>query len=445
MARKIYPGKTSFDELYSVLGFDDIKELEKKRARLFPQGNTDNEIAASSIFLASLSAIKEYREELFTEIGVKKITNQNVAVYTYTELQNPETHDRPDGLIIITSGKNSPIIEWAGFVEAKVRNNPLKDEQIERYAEYALALGIKDIITISNHLVPNPHESPVKISKRSIHLFHWSWMYLKVFAYRLIRTNSVKDPDHIYMLTELRRYFDSQKNMNHYTYMGSKWKETVKKVHSADVSSKVDSITLHNLIESYAQEEKDISLRLTDDTDFHVELFSKGNRYEQLEKMVCNSKTISSQFIINKSKDYTFTIDADFIRQEIRCYTQIEIVKGKAKAQAQTTNLVKIFESSSGHTEDIMIEAFYTRNRSMKKAIPLSQLIDEKRKKLTYSFLDKSLGDTLTSFRVSTNDHLGRDFQSGKIFIVKLEQIATRFLEQVMANLVPKKPIKARN
>ena len=133
---------------------------------MFPSGNTDNEVATTSIFLASLSAIKEYREELLNEIGITKITNYNVQLHTFTELQNTENGDRPDGLIVLTTGK-TPIIEWACFVEAKVKDKIVEDGQIEKYSDFARAIGINDIITISNVLVPNPCQSPNKIKKRN--------------------------------------------------------------------------------------------------------------------------------------------------------------------------------------------------------------------------------------------------------------------------------------
>ncbi len=433
MAKKIYLGKTSFEQLHSILGFLEYDDLELKRAKLFPIGNTEKEIAATSIFLASLSAIKEYREELFSEINVSKIKTKNASVHTYTEMQNPDTKDRPDGLVVITSGKHHPIIEWASFVESKVGNNELDNAQIQRYAEYAKTIGINDIVTISNHLVPNPLHSPVKTTHRSLNLFHWSWMYLKVVATRLIRTNSVQDPDHIFMLTEFRRYLDSNRNMNHYTYMGSKWGESVKKVHSLESNQKIDSTTLDDLVNSYIQEEKDISLQLTDRTELHVELNAKGDRVEEVSKMINESKSIKSTFIINKDKSKIFNIESDFIRQEISCSTTIEISKGKA--QSQTSNLLKYFESDSGAMDNIIIEAYYPRKRSAKKGMSLTKLFEDRDRKLFYSILDKNLGDTVKYFRIYTLDHLGRDFQSSKVFIVKLEAIAQRFLQQVMVNI----------
>ena len=73
MIKKIDFGKTNLKDLYQVFKFTSEEELNNKKSRLFPNGNTDNEVSTTSIFLASLSAVKEYREELFREIGISDI------------------------------------------------------------------------------------------------------------------------------------------------------------------------------------------------------------------------------------------------------------------------------------------------------------------------------------------------------------------------------------
>ena len=87
--------------------------------------------------LATLSAVKEFREELFLGLGINKITNKNIQLHVFTELFNLTKESRPDGLIIITSGKRFPLIEWAGFVEAKVKYEEIEKRQIERYIDFA--------------------------------------------------------------------------------------------------------------------------------------------------------------------------------------------------------------------------------------------------------------------------------------------------------------------
>jgi hypothetical protein len=418
--------------LHQVFKYSTSGEFESKRARLFPSGNTDNEVSTTSIFLSTLSAVKEYREELLSQIGIKKICNKNVSLHTYTELESDSKEDRPDGLIVVTSGKLKPIIEWVCFIETKIGSNPIDEGQVDRYATFAREVGVNSIITISNDLVTNPMQSPIKLKKRSFNLYHWSWAFLKVTAQRLIRTESIEDEDHIYILSEFRRYVDSHKKLSNYTSMGKNWKDAVKKIQALDTKQKISPFELSNVVESYIQEEKDISLQLTDRSQFHIELLIKGDRKEAVEKMLQARKVITSQFMLNQDKHNTFSVDVDFIRQEIRCYTNIVIDKGKA--QAQTTALIKMFESESGYTDCILVNAVYIRNKSKRADTPLGVLFEEKELAEPYSILDKSFGDEVKYFEVKTKDLLGRDFGSTKNFIVKLEAIVERFLEQVVVH-----------
>jgi len=432
MIKKIDCGKTHFENLYQVFKYTSPEELESKRARLFPGGNADNEVSTTSIFLSTLSAVKEYREELLSQVGIKKICNKNVSLHTYTELQSGSKDDRPDGLIVITSGKLKPIIEWVCFVEVKIGNNTIDESQVERYATFAREIGVNSIITVSNDLVTNPMQSPIKLRKRSFNLFHWSWTFLQVTAQRLIRTESIEDEDHIYILSEFKRYVDSHKKLSNYTSMGKEWKESVKLIQSLDTKQKIPPLALSNVVESYIQEEKDISLQLTSRSQFHIELLVRGGRKEAVEKMLQNRKVITSEFMLNQDKNNTFSIDVDFIRQEIRCYIGIVVTKGKA--QAQTTALIKMFESESGYTDCILVNAFYVQNKSKRTDVPLATLFREKEFAEPYSILDKSFGEEVKYFEVKTKDLLGRDFRSTKNFIIKLEAIAERFLEQVVVH-----------
>lgn len=430
MVKKIDFGKTSFKDLYQVFKYTNQEEFENKRSRLFPNGNSDNEVATTSIFLSSLCAVKEYREELLSEIGVKKIRNQNVNLYAYTELDNITSEERPDGLLVVTSGKLNPIIEWACFVEVKVGSNLLEESQVDRYATFAREVGINNIITISNELVTCPLDGPIKLRKRSFNLYHWSWAFLKVSALRLIRSNAIEDEDHIFILQELRKFIDGHKRLNNYVNMGKDWKDAVTKVHSHSIEQKIDIDSLEHIVDSYIQEEKDISLQLTAQSGIHIELITKGDRREAVAKMLQTKKTITSQFMLDKDKNNSFFIDIDFIRQEVRCYTHITVSTGKA--QAQTTKLIKLFEDDSGCTDDILVNAFYIRNRSNYSDTSLASLLEEKHQSEPYGVIDKSLGDEIKFFEVKTRDLLGRDFKSTKNFIVKLESVAYRFLMQVV-------------
>lgn len=428
--KKIDLGKTQLSELHKILKYDSAEQLDNHRARLFPKGNTQDEVSTTSIFLASLSAIKEYREELLKQIGCAKISNQNAQLHVYTEIELDANSDRPDGLIVLTTGKKNPIIEWVAFIEVKVKDNPIEHDQIKKYAEIGRSVGILNIITISNFITTTPLESPVSLPFRNVSLFHWSWTYLKVTGSRLIRNDAVEDEDHVYILTELRKYFDTHKNLKDYKRMGSDWRASVNSIHDHEAGQKVKNDLLDSIVRSYQQEEKDISLQMTDKTDYYVQLvLSKKSRAEELEEMLQSTKVITSKFMINGDKKNTFLIDVDFIRQKVKCYTTMSIDKGKA--QAQTTALVKKLESIAA-PDDMLINAIYNRKKSNNTNASLSTLMKEREEKVTYSILDAKLGEEVVIFEIKSEDNLGRDFQSVSKFVEKLENIVERFIKQVI-------------
>jgi hypothetical protein len=435
MIKKIIPGETNLENLHEVFGLNS-EELENHKARLFPIGNSESERSTVDIFLASLSAVKEYREKLFLSIGINKIKARNVNIHVYTEIEDGNKNNRPDGLIVITSGKITPIIEWTCFVEAKVGDNQLEDEQVERYSDFAREIGINDIITISNYLVTNPFASPIKSKKRNFNFYHWSWEYLRVTASRLIKIDAIEDEDHIYILSELGKYFIDNKNLKNFINMGKDWKVNAAHLQQCSPDQKIKADILDDIVNSLVQEEKDISLQLTDNSKYLVELYVKNNREDEISSMLQSQKVVTSEFILDGNRKSNFFIDIDFIRLEIRCYTNIIIEKGKA--QAQTTSLIKMFEPFAGYLEEIYVNPQYPRKRITDDTkIALSDLITEKEQGETfYSCLNKDKGDAVKCFELKTTDTLGRNFLGNKNFIVSLENIAERFLEQVMSNIV---------
>lgn len=425
-------GKTPFEDLYACLGLESQEQLNKRKVRLFPLGKAIDEVATTSIYLASLCAVKEYREELLTKLGVSKVANQNVQLQAYVEVSDKDGN-RPDGLLVLTSGKRTPIIEWVAFVESKVGNNDLQDEQISRYVEFGKTVGVKNIITISNQLVSTPNDSPVKLKGRnSCKLYHWSWQYLKVTAQFLNRTNAVKDEDHVYILEELYRYFNDHKNITNFTNMGKNWSEASIAIHDLSPEQKVKASLVDEVLTPYIQEEKDVALQLTAGTAHYVQLLTKGDRFEELSFSLQKSKTLVSSYIVDNDKSNSFDIEIDFIRQSVCCSTTVVVDKGKA--QAQTTALLKMFESESGYTDSIYIDAYYPRNKKMESQT-LAYLFKQKEEGSSYSILNKSFGDEVKKFTIRTKDLLGKDFKATKNFITQLELIAERFLTQVVVNI----------
>lgn len=257
-----------------------------------------------------------------------------------------------------------------------------------------------------------------------------------VMASKLVNDNKVEDEDHVFILNELQRYLRAHRNIQSYNNMGGKeWKEAVRKIHDYAPTQKIDKATLDVLTSSLKQEEKDISLELTESSKFYVEVDAKEDRNDEIEKMLLDSKVVTSTYIINQDKNIKFKIEIDFIRQCINCCTTQKINTGKA--QAQTTNLLKTLDKSGvGASDHILVKAIYKRNKFLNEGISVRQLLNEKEHGDQYSVLDKTLGDEIKEFEIKTKDMLHRDFQNPKNFVTRIEEIAERFVQQVMTAFV---------
>jgi len=435
MAKKIILGKTAFDDLYQYLGFESQEKLYERKASLFPIGKSIDEVATTSIFLSSLKAVKEYREELISNLGIKKITNKNIDLHIFTEVSSESNDDRPDGLIVLTSGKKNPIIEWMCLVEVKIGNNKIDDVQIERYIDFANSIGIDSILTISNQLVSDVMESVVKTkkAKKFKNLYHWSWTYVSVEAKRLLLNNMVEDQDHVFILSELRRYFDKNPNIKNFNTMDSTWKDATREVLEHGYNGKISKETMLKIIHSFKQEEQDISYQLTDRTGYYVKFkLGKIDRNEELEKTLQEEKKLCATYCINGYEKQTFNLELDLISRTLKCFTKVIIDNGKA--QAQTTRLLNAIKDPA-ISDDIKIRACYPRKKNT-KFIPLSALLKEQDQKETYSTVYKEFGDTIKEFEIMIIDDLGSDMYKNKIIVERMESLAEIFLSKVFINFI---------
>ena len=427
MARlKKLGNKTFLRDLHQIFNFDSSEEFEKKKARLFPIGKTNDENQTTSIFLSSLSAVKEYREDLLNKIGIKKINNRNIQLHVYTEIPSKSGEERPDGLIVVTSGINDPIIEWISFVESKIGNQKIDDEQIENYITFGQDLGIENIITVSNQLVSTPYETPVvRLTKKKFNLYHWSWISLSVTAGRLLKSGTIDDDDHVYILSELRRYFNTHIGIKSYEGMEKDWKEVT--VEFSDKSSKGNKDIIEKIINSYKQKEKDICLQLTDGTGHYVQLKTNVKTREDLMKLSLEkNKIISSTFFINENPNKTFTLNIDFIARKITCYSRCTIEHGKSKAQ--TSRLINLFSNDISNEDDIFIGAIYPRRSSLNSSYKsLGELLIEKEEG-NYSILNKDHGDVVKEFEIKMVDDLGVDFHKPQVIVRRLESLTKVYL-----------------
>lgn len=148
--------------------------VQGEQARLFPVlSTTSKEGRTTSIVLACLAKVDEFGANLMQSIGQRAGVRTKLETYTEVVLKNRPTDskDRPDGLIILRTGKR----EWKALVEAKIGSSELEAPQIEKYRRLAKDNGIDAVISISNQFTTTPTSHPiedVQKSKSRIPVFH---------------------------------------------------------------------------------------------------------------------------------------------------------------------------------------------------------------------------------------------------------------------------------
>lgn len=177
-------------------------------ARLFPVlADTSKEGRTLSIFLACLENVGEFGRSMLGSLGLKLGTRARVDTFTEVVFNKAVegTKHRPDGLIIVNTGKST----WSALVEAKVGTAELTNAQIEAYLAIAKLNGLDAVITVSNQFTPLPTHHPLNISSaltRKVALFHWSWGYVITQAQLLRELGDVDDREQLILLSELQRF-----------------------------------------------------------------------------------------------------------------------------------------------------------------------------------------------------------------------------------------------
>lgn len=241
-------------------------------ARLFPVlSTTSKEGRTTSIVLACLVQIQEFGADLLSSVGQNRGKRARVQTFTEVVFKNQlgVTKDRPDGLIVLKVGSR----EWRALVEAKVGNNELQAEQVERYRSLAKENGIDCVVTISNQFATTPSSHPleeVRKSRSKIPVYHWSWMHIVTTAELLVSNERVGDSDQLLLLNELRRFLSHESaGVRGFDRMPKEWNELNKLVSSGGVIP-ARSVEAQAVIEAWHQETRDLSLILSRMTEASV-------------------------------------------------------------------------------------------------------------------------------------------------------------------------------
>ena len=157
------------------------KQIKLSKARLIPTFKTGDEMALTSVLLASFKLIKEFRDEVFGEIGLSR----GGKLYAYAEVSFDDFPEcRLDGMVLVVK---SGVIRDVAIFEMKNGRDKLDKEQLDKYQRLAKQYKIPRFVTISNQFVSDSTQSPVEMRiLAGIEMRHFSWTYLLTLAHLLI-------------------------------------------------------------------------------------------------------------------------------------------------------------------------------------------------------------------------------------------------------------------
>ena len=235
-------------------------------ARLFPVlATTSKEGRATSILLSCLSQVDALGVDLMKSVGLKIGKRSRIETYTeivFSSSSNKGTSDRPDGMIIVSTGTT----QKRYLIEAKIGNNTLEFEQIEKYQILCKEHKLDGVITISNQFASKVSHHPlekIRKGKLKIPVFHWSWMYLLTVVDLLINSQNIEDKSQYFLINELRRFMSHESTgIQGFDRMPSEWTELNKIVQAGgNIPTKSEIAT--EVVMAWHQETKDLTLILS--------------------------------------------------------------------------------------------------------------------------------------------------------------------------------------
>lgn len=409
--------------------------VQGEQARLFPVlSTTSKEGRTTSIVLACLAKVDEFGANLMQSIGQRAGVRTKLETYTEVVLKNRPTDskDRPDGLIILRTGKR----EWKALVEAKIGSSELEAPQIEKYRRLAKDNGIDAVISISNQFTTTPTSHPiedVQKSKSRIPVFHWSWMYILTIADLLISQENVADTDQSMLLNELRRFLSHESaGVKGFHRMPKEWVEINRLVSSGGViPAKSPDATA--VVSAWHQETRDLSFILSRMTETHVS--------ERLSRKHQNDLTLRAKDEISALRDNQhltasleipdaaapLEVTADITRRCIDVGMTLRATEDKVTTKARLNWLLK--QIKIDNTDDLFIRLMWP-GRNDPTQFPAAILKEDPDKAAEGK-------DNLAphSFHVFHSKHLGARFTQQANFITDLEDIVPAFYRDIGSNL----------
>lgn len=404
-------------------------------ARLIPvvaDGSREKRVA--SVVLAVMTAVPAFARALIASAG--KSIGKSAKVECWTEVvfagQEGFGKDRPDGLIIVSVGKS----RWSALVEAKIGNQDLTAEQVERYVLLARTNGIDAVITISNQLVARADHHPIKLPKRlltKVGLYHWSWMSVLTAAMLLDMEQAIDDSEQQFLLDETIRFLSHDSTgISGLGQMNREWKDVVATIRNGG-NLKKTAPEVEATISSWHQEERDLCLIMSRHLGTPVGLrLERKHKDAPLERIKDNCQLLASEMrmcgslqIPGAATDLDITVDLQ--TRTIACAMRLDAPKDKQQTKARVNWLLR--QLSKTENENTHVRARWP-GRTPDTMESLAKLRE-------YPSAIQTANPKMAplAFEVLLIEDLAGKFSGARSFVEHLERIVPEFYDQVGQHL----------
>ena len=417
-------------------------------ARLIPViADSRKEQRATSVFLATLTAIPQFAQAISSSIGQRVGTRTVVDTYTEVTLKSldPSATERPDGFVRLRTGKNV----WMALVEAKIGSAKLSKEQVEQYLRLAKANGIEALITISNQFATLPDHHPISVKKmltRKTSLFHWSWTYILTEAILLQENKVLTDPDQAFILREFIRFFSHDSaGVIGFDQMPADWKGVIDTLQRGG-SLKKSRNEIAAVIAAWHQELRDIALGLSRHLGRQVSVrISKKHEKDMASRLADDvdhlekkHSLIGSIAIPDAASD--IHVEADLKSRILNVSMTVDAPADRATGKARINWIRK--QLTKCEIDGVSISAIWPS-----KAPDTTQNLSELRQD-SLSILSAGSKTPPRAFRIGLTVDNPRRFSGRRTFIEDLESVIPSFYDNVGQHLQrwqpkPPKPIRS--
>jgi hypothetical protein len=400
-------------------------------SRLFPAlSETSKEGRTLSIFLSCLENVDEFGRALMASLDQRMGVRAKIETYTEVVLHKTIAAGkyRPDGLIVVSTGKST----WTALVEAKVGAAELTNEQIEAYLNLAKLNGIDAVITLSNQFTSLPTHHPLAVSgtlTRKVDLFHWSWGYVITQAHVLRETDDVADREQLLLLSELQRFLlHPSSGVKEFDQMPAAWAELCGKVAAGALPASKATET-QEVVGAWHQALERVTSVLSRQLNDHVEVqMSRAEAGDPAVRMKASLEGLArdaclTSHLLVPDAAAPIQICADLRKRAVSLQMRLKAPVDRQSTKARLSWLLR--QLAQTESRDVHVRLLWP-GRAAPTQFPLLKL----REAPELAIHDRD-GMSVLSFEVLLVKDLGTKMSQRKLVVAELINAATEFYNNV--------------